>query len=195
VRLACAVTQLSLEPGKFQDLTDTGQRGQFEHKLRNIQNADTSSVQVYGPEGFQPLNWREWAVDRSIGAANAYQLLVPFFPFFESELIQLINDVALSDFVTMHREIAGVPVTGGDMGSIACIARGFHHSVPEAAGVTSTPRCSWNPYLLVAFLRTTWRASWSLPLAAACTTGTSRPPAGTPAPPTEWPGCPACAHA
>ena len=52
-------------------------------------------------------------MDRSIGAANAYQLLVPFFPFFESELIQLINDVALSDFVTMHREIAGMPVTGG----------------------------------------------------------------------------------
>jgi hypothetical protein len=114
-----AVTELSLEPDKFLDLADAGQRGQFELKLRNIQNADISSVEVYGREGFQRLNWHEWAVDRSIRAANAYQLLVPFFPFFESELVQLINDVALSDFVTMHREIAGVPVTGGDMGSIA----------------------------------------------------------------------------
>lgn len=114
-----AVTQLRLEPGEFQDLTDTGQWGQFELKLRNIQNADTSSVEVYGHEGFQPLNWHEWAVDRSIRVANAYQSLVPFFPFFESELVQLINDVALSDFVTMYREVAEVPLTGGNMGSIA----------------------------------------------------------------------------
>src|ERR1035437_8354249 len=114
-----AVTELSLEADKFQDLTDAGQRGQFELKLSNIQNADPSSVEVYGREGFQGLNWHEWAVDRSIRVANAYQLLIPFFPFFESELVQLINAVALSDFVTMHREIAGVPIAGGNMGSIA----------------------------------------------------------------------------
>jgi hypothetical protein len=114
-----AVTLLNLEPDKFRDLTDAGQRGQFELKLRNIQRADESSVEVYGPGGFQRLNWHEWAVDRSIRTANAYQLLVPFFPFFESELVQLINDVALSDFVTMYRRTAGLQLTGGDMGSVA----------------------------------------------------------------------------
>ena len=114
-----AVTQLRLEPDEFQDLTDAGQCGQFELKLRNIQSADTSSVEVYGHGGFQPLNWHEWALDRAIRVANTYQLLVPFFPFFESELVQLINDVALSDFVTLHREIAGLPLTGGNMSSIA----------------------------------------------------------------------------
>jgi hypothetical protein len=115
-----AVTQLSLEPDKFQGLTEARQREWFVLKLRNIQKADTSSVEVYYGRGdVRLLNWHEWAVDRSIRTANAYQLLVPFFPFFESELVQLINDVALSDFVTMHRETAGVPLTGGDMGSIA----------------------------------------------------------------------------
>ena|ERR1022692_3379831 len=114
-----AVTQLSLEPDKFQDLTHAGQRAQFKLKLRNIQNTNTSSVEVHGREGSRRLNWHEWAVDRSIRVANAYQLLVPFFPFFEGELVQLINDVALSDFVTMYREIVEVPVTGGNMGSIA----------------------------------------------------------------------------
>ncbi|MDA8322206.1 MAG: hypothetical protein M0030_20680 [Actinomycetota bacterium] len=114
-----AVTQLNLDPAKFQNLTDAGQLGQFELRLGNIQRADTSSVEVYGPEGPRPLNWHEWAVDRSIRVANAYQSLVPFFPFFESELVRLINDVALSDFVTMHRQTAGVPLTGGDLRSIA----------------------------------------------------------------------------
>jgi hypothetical protein len=75
-----AVTQLTLEPDKFRDLTDAGQRGRFELKLRNIQRADTSPVEVYGPDGFQPLNWHEWAVDRSIRTADAYQLLVPVLP-------------------------------------------------------------------------------------------------------------------
>lgn len=114
-----AVTQLNLEPHEFRDLTDARQRGQFELKLRNIQRADTSSVEVYGPDGFQRLNWHEWAVDRSIRTTNAYQLLVPFFPFFESGLVQLINDVALSDFVTMYRRTAGLQLTGGNMGSVA----------------------------------------------------------------------------
>lgn len=85
-----------------------------------MQRADISSVAVYYGDGdVRSLNWHEWAVDRSIRTANEYKLLIPFFPFFESELVQLINDVALSDFVTMHRETAGVPLTGGDMGSIA----------------------------------------------------------------------------
>lgn len=114
-----AVTMLNLEPDKFRDLTDATQRGQFGLKLRNIQRSDESSVEVYGPGGMQPLNWHEWMVDRSIRTANAYQLLVPFFPLFESELIQLINDVALSDFVTMYRRTAGLQLTGGDMGSVA----------------------------------------------------------------------------
>ena len=114
-----AVALLNLESDKLRDLMDPGQRGQFDLKLGNIQRADTSSVEVYGPDGFQPLNWHEWAVDRSIRTANAYQLLVPFFPFFESELVQLINDVAFSDFVTMYRRTAGLQLTGGNMGSVA----------------------------------------------------------------------------
>lgn len=46
-------------------------------------------------------------------------MLVPYFPFFESELVQLINDVALSDFVTESRPTAGLQLTGGNMGSVA----------------------------------------------------------------------------
>jgi hypothetical protein len=115
-----AVSELNLELEKFQDLTEVAQWEQFELKLHNIQNADISSVEVYyGNEDIRPLDWHECAVDRSIRAASAYQLLVPFFPFFESELVQLVNDVALSDFVTMHRETAGVSLPGGGMGGIA----------------------------------------------------------------------------
>jgi hypothetical protein len=114
-----AITLLNLEPDKFRDLTDATQLRQFELKLRNIQRSDESNVQVYGPGGMQPLNWHEWMVDRSLRTVNAYQLLVPYFPFFESELIQLINDVALSDFVTMYQRTAGLQLTGGNMGSAA----------------------------------------------------------------------------
>jgi hypothetical protein len=114
-----AITQLNLEPDKFRDLTDATQLGQFELKLHNIQRSDESNVQVYGHSGMQPLNWHEWMVDRSLRTANAYQLLVPYFPFFESELVQLINDVALSDFVTMYQRTAGLQLTGGNMGSAA----------------------------------------------------------------------------
>lgn len=114
-----AVTMLYLEAEKFHDLTDAGQLGQFELRLRNIRRGSISSVEVYGPEGPKRLNWYEWSVDRSMRAANAYQSLVPFFPFFESKLVQLINEAALSDFVTMHLETAELQLTGGDMGSIA----------------------------------------------------------------------------
>ena len=114
-----AVTLLNLEPDKFRDLTDVTQRRQFELKLRNIQRSDESNVQVYGPGGMRPLNWHEWMVDRSLRTANAYQLLAPYFPFFESELVQLINDVALSDFVTVYQRTAELQLTGGNMGSAA----------------------------------------------------------------------------
>jgi hypothetical protein len=156
-----AVTQLYLEPEKFQDLTDAGQLGQFKLRLGNIHRADTSSVEVYGPEGSKRLNWQEWAVDRSIRATKAYQSLVPFFPFFESKLVQLINEVGLSDFVTMHLPTVGVPLTGGDMGSIARPLADFITACRDLRGYFYA-EVLMDPVPLEAFLRTTRRASWSL---------------------------------
>jgi hypothetical protein len=50
---------------------------------------------------------------------DCYQLLIPYFPYFESELIRLANNAAMSTFVDQGRELAKVPIRTGDMSAVA----------------------------------------------------------------------------
>lgn len=74
------------------------------------------------PDGVRmsPATWQEWVRDAVTRVESLNASLVPYLPFLEVELIGLVNEVVLSDFIDEGRGIAGLPrpVTG-DMSSLA----------------------------------------------------------------------------
>jgi hypothetical protein len=80
------------------------------------------------PDGVRmsPATWQEWVSDAVSRVESLNASLVPYLPFLEIELIGLVNDVVLSDFVDEGRGIAGLtrPATG-DMSSLAHSLRAF----------------------------------------------------------------------
>ena len=110
---------LGLAPDTFKDLADANQVGLFSLKLQDFSFTDESTLATWGPGGIQIVNWSEWWVRNAVKAANLYKLLVTYFPYFDSELIRLVNEVALSSFVSQGEELAGVPIIGGNMSAVA----------------------------------------------------------------------------
>jgi hypothetical protein len=112
-------SELGMKTGEFQDLADAGQVELFSLRLRDLSNTEESSIIIIGADGSRPASWHEWTVHKALKAGDLYQSLVPYFVYFESELIQFVNKVALSSFVDQGRELAGVRVTGGNMSGVA----------------------------------------------------------------------------
>lgn len=112
-------SELGLNPGEFGNLVDTSQVGLFSLRLKNLLLTGESDLVFFATDGFRPASWHGWTVHKAMKAGNLHQWLIPYFPYFESELIQLVNKVAISTFVDQAREVAGVRVTGGDMSAFA----------------------------------------------------------------------------
>lgn len=110
---------LGLAPDTFRDLADANQVGLFSLRLQDFSFTDESTLATWRPSGIQFLNWNEWWVRNAVKAANLYELLVTYFPYFDSELIRLVNKVALSSFVSQGQELAGVPIIKGNMSMVA----------------------------------------------------------------------------
>lgn len=113
------ITELGLMPGEFKNLTDSNQVNLFSLRLQDLSLAEESSLATFGPDGLRAASWQEWTVHKAVKAGDLYQSLIPYFPYLESELIQLVNKAALSTFVDQGRELARVRVTGGDMSAVA----------------------------------------------------------------------------
>ena len=112
--------QLGLNPGEFSDLAATSQVDQFSLRLQDLSLAEESSLAFIEADGFRLASWRDWTVDKAVKAGNLYQLLIPYFPYFESELIQLVNKVAMSTFVEQAPQLARVRLTeGSNMNALA----------------------------------------------------------------------------
>jgi hypothetical protein len=80
------------------------------------------------PDGvrMRSATWQEWVHDAVIRVESLNASLVPYLPFLEIELIGLVNEVVLSDFVDGGRKIAGLPRSAtGDMSSLAGPLRKF----------------------------------------------------------------------
>jgi hypothetical protein len=119
----CAVglrmtSELGFMPSEFKDLADANQVGLFSLRLQDLLFTGESSLMTWGGDGFRLASWSEWTVRKALKAGDLHQSLIPYFPYFDSELIRLINKVALSSFVAQGRELAGVPVTGGNMSAV-----------------------------------------------------------------------------
>jgi hypothetical protein len=114
-----AIRELGLNPEDFEDLADANQLGIFGLRLRDLLLTEESSLMTWSGDGIRPANWHGWTVHMALKAEDLYQLLIPYFPYFDGELIRLVNKVALSSFVDQGKELAGVRVTGGDMGAVA----------------------------------------------------------------------------
>ncbi len=73
-----------------------------------------------------PATWQDWVSDAVTRVDSLNASLVPYLPFLEIELIGLVNDVVLSDFIDEGRGIAGFtrPVSG-DMSPLAHSLRAF----------------------------------------------------------------------
>lgn len=83
---------------------------------------------LLAPDGVRmtPATWQEWVSDAVTRVESLNTSLVPYLPFLEIELIGLVNDVVLSDFVDEGRAIAGLTRPAlGDMGSLAHSLRAF----------------------------------------------------------------------
>lgn len=106
---------LGLNSGDFANLAEANQLGEFRRKIQDIRLMDESSLVIYTPDGLRPALWHEWVVDKAKGATNRCQSLIPYFPYFESELIQLVNKVALSKFLELGRQLSVMEKPGGTM--------------------------------------------------------------------------------
>ena len=74
------------------------------------------------PQGqrWRAATWQEWVRDAVVTVESLNALLVPDFPFLEVELIVLVNDVVLSNFITQGRMLASLPSgMSGDMSTLA----------------------------------------------------------------------------
>jgi hypothetical protein len=111
------VSVSGVTPPSVEWLTSTGKR---------LPLGGPSSLLVPDGVRMRSANWQEWvhAAVARIESLNAS--LVPYLPFLEIELIGLINEVVLSDFVDDGRKIANLqtPPTG-DMSSLAPSLRKF----------------------------------------------------------------------
>ena len=80
------------------------------------------------PDGVKmsPATWQEWVHDAVTRVESLNASLVPYLPFLEVELIGLVNEVVLSDFVDEGRRVAVLPRPAtGDMSSLARPLRTF----------------------------------------------------------------------
>jgi hypothetical protein len=87
---------------------------------RRLSLGAPSPLRVPAGVAMRPATWQEW-VSHSVGQVESLNAsLVPYFPFLEVDLIGLVNNVVLSDFVERGREIARLPTpVEGDMSSLA----------------------------------------------------------------------------
>ena len=113
------ITELGLMPGEFEDLTDSNQFRLFSLRLQDLSLAEESSLTTFGPDGLRAASWQKWTVHKAVKARDNYQSLIPYFPYFESELIQLVNKAAMSTFVDQGQELAKVPVRTGSLSAVA----------------------------------------------------------------------------
>lgn len=80
------------------------------------------------PDGvrMRSATWQEWVHDAVMRVESLNASLVPYLPFLEVELIGLVNEIVLSDFVDDGRKIVGLPrPVKGDMSSLAGPLRKF----------------------------------------------------------------------
>lgn len=76
---------------------------------------------LHVPEGMgaRAATWQEWIGDAVAKVESLNASLIPYYPFLEIELIGLVNDVVLSDFVDEGRTLASLPApVNGDMSSL-----------------------------------------------------------------------------
>jgi hypothetical protein len=113
------IGELGLRTDEFEDLDDSGQVNLFSIRLQDLSLTEESSLMIVGGDGVRPASWQEWAVRKAITARAMHESLVPYFPYFDSELIQLVDKVALSTFVEQGHELAAVNVSGVTMNAVA----------------------------------------------------------------------------
>jgi hypothetical protein len=113
---------LVLNAHQFADLTDPGQVGMFKLRLQSLHLAAESNTDFYDPSEpgrFRRARWHEWIVDEAKRATNLCQSLTSYFPYLESELIQLVNEVTLSKFLDLAADLAKLREPSGDMAHFA----------------------------------------------------------------------------
>lgn len=81
-------------------------------KFKTLKLTDDAPLAIKNGATIRIGNWREWVADK-IGEIDGYNAsLVPYLSYLEIELIHLLNDVVLSDFVFMGRKLGEVELTG-----------------------------------------------------------------------------------
>ncbi len=93
---------------------------------RQLSLGGPSPLQVPDGVRMRRATWQEWIHDAVTRVESLNSSLVPYLPFLEVELISLVNEIVLSDFVDEGRKIISLPrpVTG-DMSSLADSLRRF----------------------------------------------------------------------
>jgi hypothetical protein len=88
----------------------------------------TGEAPLYVPGGsaIRPATWQEWIGITAKQVDSVNTSLVPYLYFLEIDLVDLINKVALSNFVVQAHEYASLPrVVNGDMSIFASPLRDF----------------------------------------------------------------------
>ena len=113
---------LVLNADQFADLTDPRQVGVFKLRLQSLHLAAESNTDFYDPSKpgrFRRARWHEWIVDEAKRATTLCQSLTPYFPYLETELIQLVNEVTLSKFLDFAADLAKMRDPSGDLAHLA----------------------------------------------------------------------------
>ena len=103
--------KLPFEPESWDMNMDSCADGVRE-KFATLKLTDDAPLVIKNGEAIRMGNWREWVVDKISDIDGYNASLVPYLSYLEIELIHLLNDVVLSDFVFMGRKLGEVELTG-----------------------------------------------------------------------------------